>query len=197
MSRRVHTPHRWLRCKTILAWAVEGCFRWQRNGLTPLKTVRDRREAYSWDLVRMRRPPTASDAIDPMEESFTWLLWLARDDARLVSARASGMLWKVLAWRAGMSRATPRRHYVAAKRAIAVAEGWSRAPASSRTQARRVSLGCAPVGELEANRPAVWRPSRYVAAPLIWRARHPTSGEVHGLQVTAQAVRRLFGLALS
>lgn len=105
--------------------------------------VRDTREAYGWDDVRVRMPPPAPDAIDRMDETFTWLPWLEPDDARLVWARAKGTRWKEICWRFGVGRTTAWERWVAALCVIAsrlngdvVPQGASRRRAFAKTLRR-------------------------------------------------------------
>ncbi|MBM3558152.1 MAG: hypothetical protein FJX47_21640, partial [Alphaproteobacteria bacterium] len=81
--------------------------------------IRNMHEAYGLHAVRLRREPPEPGAIDRMHEVFTWLAWLAPDDARLVWLRACDMPWKPLCWRLGASRATLWRRWVSALLEIA------------------------------------------------------------------------------
>ena len=67
----------------------------------------------------MRPGPPSPDAIDRMDEAFTWLQWLEPDDAKLVWLRAEGVPWKLFTWRFGIGRTTAWRRWTAALIAIA------------------------------------------------------------------------------
>ena len=59
----------------------------------------------------LRLPPPAAAAISRMEETLTWVRFLAPDDGRLVWARAEGAPWKAICWRFGIARATAHRRW--------------------------------------------------------------------------------------
>jgi Domain of unknown function (DUF6362) len=78
-------------------------------------------------------------AISRMEETFTWLTWLERDDARIVWLRAENVPWKPICWRVGLSRKTAWQRWVAAL--VTVSNRLS--TASKRTAARHDATGIA------------------------------------------------------
>jgi hypothetical protein len=75
--------------------------------------VRAAVEAYGYDPARMPRIAPSPQAISRMEETFSWLMWLEPDDARIVWLRAEGVRWKPICWRIGISRATAWRRWAA------------------------------------------------------------------------------------
>lgn len=110
--------------------------------------VRSVYEAFGWDRARMPRIAPTPQAISRMEETFTWLVWLEPDDARIVWLRAEGVPWKPICWRVGLTRQTAWRRWVAAL--ITVSNRLS-APRTKPT-AQRISKGIAANrGESRAN----------------------------------------------
>ena len=69
-----------------------------------------------WDSYGMhdpvlKRPWPSPASIDRMEETLTWVQFLAPEDGRLVWARAEGAPWKAICWRFGIARATAHRRW--------------------------------------------------------------------------------------
>lgn len=59
----------------------------------------------------MRRPLPSAAAISRMDETITWVRFLAPEDGKLVWARAEGAPWKAICWRFGIGRATAHRRW--------------------------------------------------------------------------------------
>ncbi|OHC75206.1 MAG: hypothetical protein A3G18_09650 [Rhodospirillales bacterium RIFCSPLOWO2_12_FULL_58_28] len=59
----------------------------------------------------MRRPLPSAAAISRMDETLTWIHFLAPEDGRLVWARAENTPWKAICWRFGVGRATAHRRW--------------------------------------------------------------------------------------
>ncbi|MDE2284729.1 MAG: helix-turn-helix domain-containing protein [Hyphomicrobiales bacterium] len=76
--------------------------------------VRSVHEAFGYERARMPRIAPTPQSISRMEETFTWLTWLAPDDARIVWMRAEGSPWKPICCRVGLSRQHAWRRWVAA-----------------------------------------------------------------------------------
>ena len=83
------------------------------------QVVRSAYEAFGWERARMPRIAPSPGAIGRMEETFTWLLWLEPDDARIVWLRAENVPWKPICWRVGLSRKTAWQRWVAALQTVA------------------------------------------------------------------------------
>ena len=81
--------------------------------------IRDTHEAYGWDEVRVRLGPPSPEAIDRMDEAFTWLQWLEPDESKLVWLRACRVPWKLITWRFGIGRTTAWQRWVAALMSVA------------------------------------------------------------------------------
>ena len=77
----------------------------------------------------MRRPPPSASAISRMEETLTWMRFLAPEDGKLLWARAEGARWKAICWRFGVSRATAHRRWQYGLSVIALRLGGRRVPA--------------------------------------------------------------------
>lgn len=77
---------------------------------------RERWEAY-FDGERVLHIPPSPDAIDRMEETMRWVLWLSEADRHLVWMRAEECEWNDIARRFGCSRATAWRRW---RRALSV-----------------------------------------------------------------------------
>ncbi len=65
-----------------------------------------------------RGPPTG-DAIDRMDETFTWLKWLEKEQTKLVWSKAEGMPWKLILRRLGVCRATAWQWWMSALTEVA------------------------------------------------------------------------------
>lgn len=68
--------------------------------------VHDAIDAYGWEAQPLRRGVPSAGAITRMDQAMRWMLWLDRDDAMLIWARANGTRWKKLEWQFGASRQT-------------------------------------------------------------------------------------------
>lgn len=88
------------------------CTRW-------LPIIRDAREAYGRDEVRVRLGPPSPAAIDRMDETFTWLKWLDPEEVRLVWMRACRIRRKPVCYRFGVARQTAWRRWMTARISIA------------------------------------------------------------------------------
>jgi hypothetical protein len=97
--------------------------------------VRSVYEAFGWERARMPRIAPSPKAISRMEETFTWLVWLEPDDARIVWLRAENVPWKPICWRVGLSRKTAWQRWVAALQTVAT----RLSTASKRTNVNRDS----------------------------------------------------------
>jgi hypothetical protein len=67
----------------------------------------------------LRLGPPTGEAIDRMEETLRWLLWLSVDDRKLVWLRAERVRWKQICFRQGCDRTTAWRRYKVALARIA------------------------------------------------------------------------------
>ena len=65
--------------------------------------VREAMEAYGWDGVRVYPGPPSARQITEMDEVMLWLMWLEREEVKLVWLRANGMRWKNLGRLTGWS----------------------------------------------------------------------------------------------
>ncbi|MGE0108168.1 MAG: DUF6362 family protein [Bdellovibrionales bacterium] len=65
--------------------------------------VREAMEAYGWEDNHMRPSPPSAKHITEMEEVMIWLLWLEREEVRLIWMRAEGVRWKRLSLELGWS----------------------------------------------------------------------------------------------
>ena len=77
------------------------------------EVIREFHEAYGYDTVRLRIPPTSA-AIDRMDRVMTWLKWLEPDEVRLVWLRANNVRWKSISYAFGVNRSTAWRYWVCA-----------------------------------------------------------------------------------
>ncbi len=84
-------------------------------------------ETFSCDDAYYRFPPDPA-AIDRMEETMRWVLWLGEDDRHLVWMRAEGWRWRDICRRFGCDRTTAWRRW---QRALAVVVGRLNATAVS------------------------------------------------------------------
>ena len=73
--------------------------------------VRSFWDSYGMHDPVLKRPWPSPAAIDCMEETLTWVRFLAPEDGRLVWARAEGTPWKAICWRFGIARATAHRRW--------------------------------------------------------------------------------------
>lgn len=74
---------------------------------------REAQEIYS-DSDRVLRFPPSPEAIDRMEETMRWVLWLSEDERQLVWMRAEEWEWKDIARRFACDRTTAWRRWVKA-----------------------------------------------------------------------------------
>ena len=81
--------------------------------------MHDPNEAYGWDGTKVRPGPPQPDAITRMDEVLEWLLWLDKDQSRLVWLHASGMARKKICTVFGMSPGKVWRMWAAALMTIA------------------------------------------------------------------------------
>lgn len=58
--------------------------------------VQDAMQSYGWDEVRIKMGPPSSRHISEMEETLRWLMWLEREEVKLVWLRACGVKWKII-----------------------------------------------------------------------------------------------------
>ena len=75
------------------------------------EVVRSAYDAFGWHDPVLKRPWPSPASIDRMEETLTWMRFLAPEDARLVWTRAEGAPWKAVCWRFGIARATAHRRW--------------------------------------------------------------------------------------
>jgi hypothetical protein len=69
---------------------------------------------------RHARPAAAApEAIDRMDEALGWLMWLEREERRLVWLRAEGVPWKRITHRLGIGRTTAWQRWTIALLKIA------------------------------------------------------------------------------
>jgi hypothetical protein len=78
----------------------------------------------TWELLAqeklpLRLGPPSAQAIDRMEETFRWIVWLDVDERKMVWLRAANYPWKVVCQRFGMSRTTAWQHWTMAMLKIA------------------------------------------------------------------------------
>lgn len=71
---------------------------------------RDTQEIYT-DPDRILRFPPSPEAIDRMEETMRWVLWLSEDERHLVWMRAEGWEWKDISRRFACDRNTAWRRW--------------------------------------------------------------------------------------
>jgi Domain of unknown function (DUF6362) len=81
--------------------------------------LRDLCDACAADEITLRRPPPSAAAITRMDQSLPWLRHLVATDAKIVWLRATGEPWKVICWKAGMTRSSAHRHWLFALCVIA------------------------------------------------------------------------------
>ena len=93
------------------------------------EVVRDFWDAFGWHDAVLKRPWPSPASISRMEETLTWMQFLAPEDGRLVWARAEGTPWKAICWRFGVSRATARRRWQYGLSVIALRLSGRRVPA--------------------------------------------------------------------
>ncbi len=91
--------------------------------------VRSVFDAFGWHDPILKRPWPSPASISRMEETLTWMQFLAPEDGRLVWARAEGTPWKAICWRFGVSRATAHRRWQYGLSVIALRLGGRRVPA--------------------------------------------------------------------
>ncbi len=65
--------------------------------------VREAMEAYGWDEMHVHPGPPSAHQITEMDEVMLWLMWLERDEVRIVWLRASGVRWKRIGLETGWS----------------------------------------------------------------------------------------------
>ncbi len=75
--------------------------------------VRQPWERYAVEDAQWRFPPSAQ-AIERMEETMRWVVWLREEDRHLVWMRARGLKWKEICGRFGCDRTTAWRRWHAA-----------------------------------------------------------------------------------
>lgn len=76
---------------------VQGYF----NAWPPI--VREAMEAYGWEDAHVRPGPPSAHQITEMDEVMLWLMWLEREEVRLVWLRANGVRWKRMSLELGWS----------------------------------------------------------------------------------------------
>lgn len=81
--------------------------------------IHDYWEAFGRHDVKLRRPWPSPAAIDRMDETMTWLVWLDPTEARIVWLRASGERWKEVCWKVGLARTAANQHWMYALCVIA------------------------------------------------------------------------------
>lgn len=69
-----------------------------------------------WDMEKqpMRLGPPAANAIDRLEQTLRWIVWLEEEERKLVWMRAARMPWKPICHRFGVDRKTAWRHWTKA-----------------------------------------------------------------------------------
>lgn len=75
--------------------------------------VRKPWERYAIEEVHWRFPPS-SQAIERMEDTMRWVVWLPEEERHLVWMRARGLRWKEICGRFGCDRTTAWRRWQAA-----------------------------------------------------------------------------------
>lgn len=65
--------------------------------------VREAMEAYGWDEAHIHPGPPCPRHITEMDETLLWLMWLEREEVKLVWLRANGVRWKRLGLELGWS----------------------------------------------------------------------------------------------
>lgn len=73
--------------------------------------VRDAMDCYGYDAATLRRPIPDAEKIDRMDRALPWLLWLEKEQRRIVWARSSGIPWRYLEDMDGRSDRTLRGIY--------------------------------------------------------------------------------------
>lgn len=58
--------------------------------------VREAMQAYGWEDAPLHVGPPSAKHISEMDEALRWLLWLERDEVRIVWLRACGIRWKAM-----------------------------------------------------------------------------------------------------
>ena len=71
------------------------------------------------DGARTKPAPPPPEAIDRMDETLRWLMWLEPEERRLVWLRAEGMPWKWIIRRLGIGRTTAWQRWTIALLKIA------------------------------------------------------------------------------
>ena len=77
----------------------------------------------------MRPPLPSAASITRMDETLTWMNFLAAADAKLLWARAEGKSWKAICWRFGIGRSTAHRRWQYGLGVIALRLNGQRVPA--------------------------------------------------------------------
>ncbi len=92
------------------------------------EAVHDFADKVGQEPLPMRRPPPSPTSISRMEETLTWIRFLAIEDGKLIWARAERAPWKEICWRFGVSRATAHRRWQYGLGVIALRLGGRRVP---------------------------------------------------------------------
>ena len=77
------------------------------------------KEIYGNDERMVQRGPPLGETIDRMDEALRWLLWLDREQVKLVWSKAEGLPWKLILRRLGVCRATAWQRWMSALTEVA------------------------------------------------------------------------------
>lgn len=80
------------------------------SGFWP-EIIREFIEAYGYNDADVRLGPPSAEHISEMDEALTWILWLDKDEAKLVWMRANGIRWKSIVRRLGKCIKTQQTNY--------------------------------------------------------------------------------------
>ena len=63
---------------------------------------------------KVKRLPATPEAINRLEQTFEWMIWLEVDERKLIWKRAAKLYWKRICWELGCDRTTAWRKWVLA-----------------------------------------------------------------------------------
>lgn len=74
--------------------------------------IHDTQDAYGWEKPDLKLGPPTSRHIDEMDKTLRWMLWLEKDEVRIVWMRAARIRWRKIASRmGGLSEKTYQNQY--------------------------------------------------------------------------------------